>query len=99
MPWNFYRLSSKVRGGGETRSKIKELAEEAKVGVGGPVSSGAEISTILGSTKTIAPVTAGSEEWQDAIVQSNAACRPLCSQPAIGASFAALASPELFFGA
>jgi hypothetical protein len=76
MRGSFYRLRRKVRGGGEAGSKTKELAEENKAGVGGPITSGAEISTALGTTKTIAPVTAGSEGWQQAMLQSIAAFRP-----------------------
>jgi hypothetical protein len=72
----FYRLRRKVSGGGEAGSKTKELAEKNKVGVGGPITSGAEISTGLGSTKMIAPVTTGSLGWQHAMLQSIAAFRP-----------------------
>jgi hypothetical protein len=61
--------------------------------------SGAEIARALGSTKTTAPVTAGSLGWQHAMLQSIAVFGAWCSHPAIGASFAGLVSLELFFGA
>jgi len=54
--------------------------------------------TTGGSTKTTAPVKVGSFGWQHATVQSIAVVRAGWSQPAIGMSFAELASPELFFG-
>jgi hypothetical protein len=76
MRESFYRLRSKDRGGGEAGSKTKEFAEENKVGVGEPTRSGAKTIEGLGSTKTIAPVTAGSTGWQHAAVQSIAAFRP-----------------------
>jgi hypothetical protein len=76
MRRSFYRLRRSVRGGGEAGSKRKELAEDEKSGVGGSMKSGAEIATAPGSTKTTAPVTAGSFGWQQAMLQSIAAFRP-----------------------
>jgi hypothetical protein len=57
------------------------------------------MAAALGTTKMIAPATSGSVGWQHAMLQSIDAFRPRCSQPAIGASFAELVSPEPFFGA
>lgn len=99
MQRRFYRLRKSVRGGGEARSKTKELAEYKWPDVGGPMKSGAEIATVTGNTKTTAPVTTGSFGWQHTTLQSTAVVRPLWSQPAIGISCAELASLELFLGA
>jgi hypothetical protein len=71
----FYRLRRSVRGGGEAGSKTNEFVEGNGIGVGGPNRSGAERAIGLGSTNTIAPVTAGSSGWQHATVQSIAVVR------------------------
>ncbi|HET6933142.1 MAG TPA: hypothetical protein VFI45_22645 [Candidatus Acidoferrum sp.] len=60
--------------------------------------SGTEVATALGTTNTTAPVTTGSLGWQHAMLQSIAAFRAWCSQPAMGESFAGLVSREFFFG-
>ena len=99
MRGSFYRLRESVRGGGEAGSKTKEAAEEDKLSGVAPMRSGTEATTALGSTNTTAPVTTGSLGWQHAMLQSIAACRAWCSQPAIGASLAGVVSLELFFGA
>jgi hypothetical protein len=70
------KTQEQVRGGGKTKSKTKELAEDEMSGIGGPIKSSAEISTALGITKTITPVTTGSFGWQHATLQSIAAFRP-----------------------
>jgi len=73
---NFYRLRGRVRGGGEAKSKTKELAEAENIGGGGPPNSGAEITAAPGNTKTTAPVRTESFGWQQAMLQSIAAFRP-----------------------
>jgi hypothetical protein len=73
---SFYKLRSKVRGGGEAGSKTKDLAEKSVACDGGLTRRGAEIPTTPGNTKATAPVTTGSAGWQHAMLQSIAAFRP-----------------------
>jgi hypothetical protein len=73
---SFYRLRRKVRGGGEAGSNTKELAEEEKEVVGGPIRRGEKIAIRLGRTKVTAPVTIGFLGGQHATLQSIADFRP-----------------------